>query len=162
MALVGSRHGQHQVDQHASVELQVANRISFDHLTNTGVSSSQHIHAFTLNVHGAAERREMEGHITGSSLPDFEMQGLSQRRKSRGLGGKLILFRKQTSDFINSLLVAGDLSNRARANGHELYGGAGNCLALRIKNGAGQARIVALTQTNDLTEKAANSEQDCS
>jgi len=87
MTLVGARHGQHQIDQHAAVERQVANRISLDHLTNTGVSSSQHIHAFTLNVHRAGERRKLEGYVTSRLLPDFKMYGLSQDRKPRGLHG---------------------------------------------------------------------------
>src|ERR1043166_3570590 len=87
------------------------------------------------------------------------MHRLRRSRKPRGLHVELVLLWKQSSDLINSLLVAGDLPNGTRADGYEFYGRPGNRLVLRIKNGAAQARIVALTQTIDLNKQAANSEQ---
>ena len=55
MTFMRARYGQHQIDQHAAVERQVANRRWLDYLTDAGVSSSQDVHGFTLNRHSAGE-----------------------------------------------------------------------------------------------------------
>ncbi len=158
---VSTGDGEYKVDQHAAVEGQFLDRLGFDDLTDAGVGGAQDV-ARSADLDTFLHRSDLEGDVDGQLLTDFQTNRLVHRGKAGSTGGQFIFVGQKRGSRERSPVVGRDFASGSGAESFEEHRGFGHRERLRVPDGAGNQRVVALAECRRGEAEKTKNEHRCS